>query len=94
MEQRELGKTGAKLSVVGLGGIALTNETEEECSRIVSEAIERGVSYFDVAPSYGNAEELMGPALKPAGIRSSSHAKRGTGRRTGRGRSCSVHLKG
>lgn len=65
MEQRELGKTGEKLSVVGLGGIALTNETEKECKRIVAEAIDRGVNYFDVAPSYGNAEELMGPALKP-----------------------------
>ena len=28
-------------------------------------AVERGVNYFDVAPSYGNAEERLGPALEP-----------------------------
>lgn len=65
MEQREFGKTGVKLSVVGLGAIALTNETEADSRRIVSEAIERGINYFDTGPAYGNAEELMGPALKP-----------------------------
>ncbi len=34
-------------------------------NRLVSEAVERGVNYFDVAPSYGNAEEKLGPALEP-----------------------------
>ena len=32
---------------------------------LVAEAIDRGVNYFDVAPSYGNAEERLGPALEP-----------------------------
>jgi aryl-alcohol dehydrogenase-like predicted oxidoreductase len=32
---------------------------------LVAEAVGRGVNYFDVAPSYGNAEERLGPALKP-----------------------------
>lgn len=41
------------------------NETQEAANRIVAEAIERGINYFDVAPSYGNAEERLGPALKP-----------------------------
>jgi aryl-alcohol dehydrogenase-like predicted oxidoreductase len=27
--------------------------------------VERGINYFDVAPSYGNAEERLGPALEP-----------------------------
>jgi aryl-alcohol dehydrogenase-like predicted oxidoreductase len=31
----------------------------------VAEAVDRGVNYFDVAPSYGNAEERLGPALEP-----------------------------
>jgi predicted aldo/keto reductase-like oxidoreductase len=31
----------------------------------VAEAIDRGVNYFDVAPSYGNAEAMLGPALEP-----------------------------
>jgi len=28
-------------------------------------SVERGVNYFDVAPSYGNAQEKLGPALEP-----------------------------
>jgi aryl-alcohol dehydrogenase-like predicted oxidoreductase len=31
----------------------------------VSEAIDYGVNYFDVAPSYGNAQDMLGPALEP-----------------------------
>ncbi len=65
MQQRILGKTGRSLSIVGFGGIAVMNETPENAGRLVAEAIERGVNYFDVAPSYGNAEERLGPALAP-----------------------------
>jgi len=32
---------------------------------MVAEAVDRGVNYFDVAPTYGNAEERLGPALQP-----------------------------
>jgi aryl-alcohol dehydrogenase-like predicted oxidoreductase len=32
---------------------------------LVAMAVDRGVNYFDVAPSYGNAEERLGPALEP-----------------------------
>jgi aryl-alcohol dehydrogenase-like predicted oxidoreductase len=31
----------------------------------VAEAVDRGINYFDVAPSYGNAQERLGPALEP-----------------------------
>ncbi len=31
----------------------------------MSQAVDRGITYFDVAPSYGNAEERLGPALAP-----------------------------
>jgi len=65
LPRRPLGRTGETLSVIGLGGMALANETPEVASRLVREAFENGVNYFDVAPSYGNAEDLLGPALKP-----------------------------
>ena len=65
MQQRVLGKTGQLLSVVGFGGIVLTNESPAAAGDIVDEAIERGVNLFDVAPTYGDALELMGPALEP-----------------------------
>jgi aryl-alcohol dehydrogenase-like predicted oxidoreductase len=37
----------------------------ENAKKIVARAIERGINYFDVAPSYGDAEEKLGPALEP-----------------------------
>jgi predicted aldo/keto reductase-like oxidoreductase len=65
LRKRILGSTGEELSIVGLGGVVYMNEDQERVNRIVQEAIDNGVNYFDVAPSYGNAEELLGPALKP-----------------------------
>jgi predicted aldo/keto reductase-like oxidoreductase len=65
LERRSLGKTGEKLSILGFGGIVVMNATPQEASRRVSEAIDGGVNYFDVAPSYGNAEDMLGPALQP-----------------------------
>jgi aryl-alcohol dehydrogenase-like predicted oxidoreductase len=65
LERRSLGKTGEKLSIVGFGGIVVMNATTEQAATRVREAIEAGVNYFDVAPSYGNAEDMLGPALEP-----------------------------
>lgn len=65
LDRRTLGATGVSLSVVGFGGILVMNENPPEASRLVGRAIERGVNYFDVAPTYGNSEERLGPALEP-----------------------------
>lgn len=65
MEKRRLGKTNGILSVVGFGGIVVMDEEPASAKRIVARAIDRGINYFDVAPSYGNAEERLGPALEP-----------------------------
>ena len=63
--RRTLGKTGEKLSIIGFGGIVVMNEDTGAASNIVAEAVDRGVNYFDVAPSYGNAQERLGAALAP-----------------------------
>lgn len=63
--RRTLGKTGEKLSIIGFGGIVVMNEDNGAASNIVAEAVDRGINYFDVAPSYGNAQERLGPALAP-----------------------------
>jgi aryl-alcohol dehydrogenase-like predicted oxidoreductase len=63
--RRTLGKTGEKLSIIGFGGIVVMDEETGAASNIVAEAVDRGVNYFDVAPSYGNAQERLGPALAP-----------------------------
>jgi aryl-alcohol dehydrogenase-like predicted oxidoreductase len=65
LERRALGRTGESLSIIGFGGIVVMDATPEQASARVAHAIERGVNYFDVAPSYGNAEERLGPALAP-----------------------------
>ena len=65
LEKRSLGKTGEKLSILGFGGIVVMNATPQEAASRVAEAIDYGVNYFDVAPTYGNAEVMLGPALKP-----------------------------
>jgi aryl-alcohol dehydrogenase-like predicted oxidoreductase len=65
MEKRRYGRTDEMLSILGFGGIVVTNTEPAEASRLVGEAVDKGVNYFDVAPSYGNAEACLGPALEP-----------------------------
>ena len=65
MEKRKYGKSGDALSVIGFGGICVSKEEPETAKSMVSEAVDRGINYFDVAPTYGDAEERLGPALEP-----------------------------
>jgi len=65
IEKRSLGKTGEMLSMIGFGGIVVKDATTEEASGLVKLAIDSGINYFDVAPSYGDAEMKLGPALEP-----------------------------
>lgn len=67
LPRRAYGRNGVELSVIGLGGIVLMGSEQDHANRVVAEAVERGVNYFDVAPTYGNgeAELRMGPALEP-----------------------------
>jgi len=64
---RRLYKDGVKLSIVGFGGIVVVGQEQPDADRDVARAVDRGVNYFDVAPSYGNgeAELKLGIALKP-----------------------------
>ena len=63
--KRQYGRAADMISMIGFGGIVVMNVTPEEAAKYVSEAVDRGVNYFDVAPTYGNAQERLGPALKP-----------------------------
>ena len=69
MQFVRLGRTDALVSAVGLGcgghsrlGMA-RGASEEEASRVVSHAIDRGVTFIDTAMSYGT-EGAVGLALK------------------------------
>jgi predicted aldo/keto reductase-like oxidoreductase len=60
-------KNGIDLSIIALGGIVVCGLSQEEASRRVAAAYDRGVNYFDCAPSYfdGEAEMKLGEALQP-----------------------------
>jgi predicted aldo/keto reductase-like oxidoreductase len=63
--RRKLGRTGEELSIVGFGGIVVMNNSQSFANNIVAEAVDHGINYFDVAPSYGDAQARLGPALEP-----------------------------
>jgi aryl-alcohol dehydrogenase-like predicted oxidoreductase len=65
LETRSFGETGDSLSIVGMGAIVVMDATEQEARERVAWAVEQGVNYFDVAPTYGNAQQRLGPALAP-----------------------------
>src|SRR5208283_3586191 len=60
-------KNGIELSIIAMGGIVVCGMSQDEGSRRVAEAYDRGVNYFDCAPSYfnGEAETKLGEALRP-----------------------------
>ena len=60
-----LGHTGIKVSAVVFGGIINRDESQGDANANVAEAVAAGINYFDVAPSYGNSQERLGPALAP-----------------------------
>lgn len=65
LPRRLLGRTGEKLSIIGFGGIMLNGNSQDFANELVAKAYELGVNYYDVAPTYGDAELRLGPALKP-----------------------------
>lgn len=62
---RELGRTGVKVSCLGLGGYHLGNPSEEESLRIVRSAVDGGITFLDNCWDYhdGESEVRMGKAL-------------------------------
>ena len=68
--QRDFGKSGAKVSALGLGGHHLGDAKDEKTAiQIVQEAIDGGITFFDNCWEYnlGKSENWMGKGLK--GIR-------------------------
>jgi predicted aldo/keto reductase-like oxidoreductase len=69
---RPFGKTGQRVSIVGLGGAHAGGiKDEAEAIRLMHTAIDEGVTFFDNAWEYngGRSEELMGKALSVDGKR-------------------------
>ena len=60
-----LGRTGAKVTILGLGTAPLGEARGDvaQAAKIFAEVIDRGVSYVDTARIYGIAEEALGEVL-------------------------------
>ncbi|MEJ5171454.1 MAG: aldo/keto reductase [Fimbriimonadales bacterium] len=69
IESRSFGNKPDRLSIIGLGGVVLMGMSHQEAAAACRRAFEAGVTYFDVAPTYGDAEEKMGPGIE--GLRES-----------------------
>jgi len=76
MEYRELGSTGLKPSVIGLGtwvmdGWMWGGAEDRESLATIRRAIDLGVNLLDTAPIYGHgrSEELVGQAIADSGRR-------------------------
>jgi aryl-alcohol dehydrogenase-like predicted oxidoreductase len=63
--RRELGRTGFKAAVLGIGDLADRNVPLEQCVATVRRAMEAGLNVIDTAPGYENgySEEIVGQAL-------------------------------
>lgn len=63
---RLLGRTGVRVSIIGLGGAHIGRPPEADAIRIMHRAIEGGLTFFDNSWDYndGASEERMGKALE------------------------------
>ena len=72
MQKRKLGKSSLEVSAIGFGCIGLNfsydhSLSKEESIKLIRQAVELGVTFFDTAEIYGpfTNEEIVGEALKP-----------------------------
>jgi aryl-alcohol dehydrogenase-like predicted oxidoreductase len=72
MQKRILGKSGLEVSALGLGCMGLSfgygpETNKADAIKLIREAFELGVTFFDSAEAYGpfENEELLGEALEP-----------------------------
>ena len=66
MKYRTLGRTGLKVSELGMGGLFISSfgAERDNARRAVRRALELGINYVDTAPGYHDSEEVLGWALE------------------------------
>lgn len=72
LPMRVLGRTGVRVSVLGLGGAhAARSKDDAECVRLIQTALDEGMTFMDNAWEYnrGRSEDVMGKALAMDGRR-------------------------
>ena len=72
MQNRELGRSGLQVSAIGFGCMGISfgyaeKLAKEDGVKLIRDAVERGVTFFDTAEVYGpfENEEVVGEALRP-----------------------------
>jgi aryl-alcohol dehydrogenase-like predicted oxidoreductase len=66
MEYRQLGRSGLKVSAIGLGGNTFGNGADEaQTARIIHRALDIGINFIDTADTYsrGVSEQFVGKAI-------------------------------
>ena len=61
MQTRIFGRTGHASTVAIFGGAVLGKLDQATTDQVVRQMLDAGVNHIDIAPSYGNAEALIGP---------------------------------
>src|SRR3954451_15014998 len=68
MQYRPLGRTGIKVSPYALGTLmfasSIGNADDEDSIRVIHTALDAGINFIDTGDAYGDAEEVVGKALK------------------------------
>ncbi len=64
MIYRTMGRTGAKVGIVGLGMEHLEPETKETLVSVVRTALDNGVNYFDLFMATPDVRDAMGEAIR------------------------------
>lgn len=64
MEKRRFGRSGHMSTVAIFGAAAFYEVSQEDADRVMEQVIAAGINHIDVAPSYGQAEERIGPWMK------------------------------
>jgi aryl-alcohol dehydrogenase-like predicted oxidoreductase len=61
LQTRRFGRSGHLSTVAIFGAAAFWEISQEQADRVMEQVIASGVNHIDVAPSYGQAEERIGP---------------------------------
>jgi len=64
MERRTLGRTGLKVTVLGLGGNGIERPTFSEAVEVINHALDKGINYMDTARIYTDSEDKIGSVLQ------------------------------
>ncbi len=76
MKKRLLGQTGIEVSEISFGGVEIGTPygigvntqaqmpSEAEAIKLLLEALDNGINFFDTARLYGQSEDIMGKAFK------------------------------